>query len=64
MKKSKKEITPDFFSNQKKGVDIKGKLVVGITQAAVLLIIAILFVIFAFLFIDNLALFASSIARD
>jgi len=45
MKKSKKEITPDFFSNQKKGVDIKGKLVVGITQVAVLLIIAILFVI-------------------
>lgn len=45
MKKSKKEITPDFFSNKKKGVDIKGKLVVGITQVAVLLIIAILFVI-------------------
>ncbi len=45
MKKSKKEMTPDFFSNQKKGVDIKGKLVVGITQVAVLLIIAILFII-------------------
>lgn len=45
MKKSKKEITPDFFSNKKKGVDIKGKLVVGITQVAVLLIIAILFII-------------------
>jgi phosphate transport system permease protein len=45
MKKSKKEITPDFFSNKKKGVDIKGKLVVGITQVAVLLIISILFII-------------------
>ncbi len=45
MKKSKKEMFPDFFSNQKKGVDIKGKLVVGITQVAVLLIIAILFII-------------------
>ena len=45
MKKSKKEMSLDFFSNKKKGVDIKGKLVVGITQVAVLLIIAILFVI-------------------
>lgn len=45
MKKSKKQLTPDFFSNKKKGVDIKGKLVVGITQVAVLLIIAILFII-------------------
>ena len=45
MKKSKKEITPDFFSNKKKGVDIKGKLVVGITQVAVLSIVAILFII-------------------
>lgn len=34
-----------FFSNKKKGVDIKGKFVVGITQVAVLLIIAILFII-------------------
>jgi phosphate transport system permease protein len=34
-----------FFSNKKKGVDIKGKLVVGITQVAVLLIFAILFII-------------------
>ena len=33
MKKSKKEITPDFFSNKKKGVDIKGNLVVGITHS-------------------------------
>lgn len=45
MKKSKKEMSLDFFSNKKKGVDIKGKLVVGVTQAAVLLIIAILFII-------------------
>ena len=34
-----------FFSNKKKGVDIKGKFVIGITQVAVLLIIAILFII-------------------
>ena len=45
MKKSKKEMSLDFFSNKKKGVDIKGKLVVGITQVAVLLIIAILIII-------------------
>ena len=34
-----------FFSNKKKGVDIKGKFVIGITQVAVLLVIAILFII-------------------
>jgi len=34
-----------FFSNKKKGVDIKGKFIIGITQVAVLLIIAILFII-------------------
>ncbi|MDD5149742.1 MAG: phosphate ABC transporter permease PstA [Flavobacterium sp.] len=34
-----------LFLNKKKGVDIKGKFVVGITQVAVLLIIAILFII-------------------
>ncbi len=45
MRKSKIEMTPDFFSNKKKGIDIKGKLVIGITQVAVLLIIAILFII-------------------
>ena len=39
------EIETNFFSNKKKGVDLKGKLVVGITQLAVLLIIAILVVI-------------------
>ena len=39
------ETETNFFSNKKKGVDLKGKLVVGITQVAVLLIIAILFVI-------------------
>ncbi|MCI4442788.1 MAG: phosphate ABC transporter permease PstA [Lentimicrobium sp.] len=39
------ETENQFFSNKKKGVDIKGKLVVGITQVAVLLIIAILFII-------------------
>lgn len=39
------ETENQFFSNKKTGVDIKGKLVVGITQLAVLLIIAILFII-------------------
>lgn len=39
------ETENQFFSNKKKGVDIKGKLVVGITQVAVLLIIAILVII-------------------
>jgi phosphate transport system permease protein len=39
------ETETNFFSNKKKGVDLKGKLVVGVTQVAVLLIIAILFVI-------------------
>ena len=58
MKKSKKEITPDFFSNKKKGVDIKGKLVVGITQAAVLLIIAILFVILGIIVYEGRAKFS------
>lgn len=58
MKKSKKEITPDFFSNKKKGVDIKGKLVVGITQVAVLLIIAILFVILGIIIYEGRAKFS------
>jgi phosphate transport system permease protein len=39
------ETETNFFSNKKKGVDIKGKFVIGITQVAVLLIIAILFII-------------------
>ncbi|MBF2707023.1 phosphate ABC transporter permease PstA [Flavobacterium soyangense] len=39
------ETENQFFSNKKKGIDIKGKFVVGITQVAVLLIIAILFII-------------------
>ena len=34
-----------FFSSEEKGIDIKGKLIVGTTQLAVLLIIAILFII-------------------
>jgi len=58
MKKSKKEITPDFFSNKKKGVDIKGKLVIGITQVAVLLIIAILFVILGIIVYEGRAKFS------
>jgi phosphate transport system permease protein len=39
------ETENQFFSNKKKGVDVKGKFIVGITQVAVLLIIAILFII-------------------
>ena len=58
MKKSKKEITPVFFSNQKKGVDIKGKLVVGITQVAILLIIAILFIILGIIVYEGRAKFS------
>ena len=58
MKKSKKEITPNFFSNKKKGVDIKGKLVVGITQVAVLLIIAILFIILGIIVYEGRAKFS------
>ena len=40
-----KETNNQFFSDKKEGVDVKGKLIIGITQVAVLLIIAILFVI-------------------
>ncbi len=39
------ETKKPFFSTEKKGVDVKGKFFVGITQVAVFLIIAILFVI-------------------
>jgi phosphate transport system permease protein len=37
--------TENLFVTGKKGVDIKGKLVIGVTQIAVLLIITILFII-------------------
>ncbi len=39
------ETKSEFLLGNKSGVDVKGKLIVGITQIAVLLIIAILFVI-------------------
>lgn len=39
------ETENQFFSDKKRGADVKGKLIVGITQVAVLLIFAILFVI-------------------
>ncbi|MES2241002.1 MAG: phosphate ABC transporter permease PstA [Bacteroidota bacterium] len=39
------ELENPFFTAKKRGEDIKGKLVVGLTQVAVLLIIAILFII-------------------
>lgn len=45
MKKNTKEISSDFFSNKKQGIDLKSKLIIGTTQVAVLLIISILFVI-------------------
>jgi phosphate transport system permease protein len=35
----------NFFSNKKGGKDIKGKFIIGITQVAVFLIIAVLFII-------------------
>ena len=44
-KSKKKEIHIPTFTTQQSKVDVKGKLVVGITQVAVLLIIAILVVI-------------------
>jgi len=39
------KVNPHFFSNSKNNADLKGKFFVGITQIAVLLIIAILFII-------------------
>jgi phosphate transport system permease protein len=39
------EINTAFFSSKKKGADLKGNIVIGITQVAVFLIIAVLFVI-------------------
>ncbi len=39
------ELENPFFFSQRKGVDVKGKVVVGITQVAVFLIIAVLLVI-------------------
>ena len=39
------ETENQFFSDKKRGTDVKGKLIIGITQVAVFLIIAILFVI-------------------
>ena len=39
------EINTAFFSSKKKGADLKGNIVIGITQVAVFLIIAVLFII-------------------
>ena len=39
------ESESNFFSNKKEGKDIKGKFIIGITQVAVFLIIAVLFII-------------------
>lgn len=48
-----KETTPNFFSNEKEGKDSKGKLIVGITQVAVLLIIAILAIILGIIIYES-----------
>jgi len=45
MKTNTKTAENHFFSSKEKGMDIKGKLIVGTTQLAVALIIAILFII-------------------
>lgn len=45
MNKVISELDNSFFTSKKRNEDIKGKLVVGLTQIAVLLIIAILFII-------------------
>lgn len=45
MDKITNETNPHFFSNKNKNVNIKGKFIIGITQVAVLLIIAILLII-------------------
>ena len=45
MKTDTNETKSPYLSDGKSGADVKGKLIVGITQVAVLLIIAILFVI-------------------
>lgn len=39
------ESESNFFSNKKRGKDIKGKFIIGITQVAVFLIIMVLFII-------------------
>lgn len=39
------EIENSFFATKKKGADIKGKLIIGITQLAVVTIITVLFII-------------------
>jgi phosphate transport system permease protein len=39
------ESESNFFSDKKRGKDIKGKFIIGITQVAVFLIIAVLFII-------------------
>ncbi|MFM2370081.1 MAG: phosphate transporter permease PstA [Bacteroidota bacterium] len=45
MNKVTNKIENTFFLNNKKGVDIKGKFIIGITQLAVITIITILFII-------------------
>lgn len=49
---------PNFFSSAKGNTDIKGKLIVGITQVAVFLIIAILFIILGIIVYEGRAKFS------
>lgn len=49
---------PNFFSSAKSNADIKGKFIVGITQVAVFLIIAILFIILGIIVYEGRAKFS------
>lgn len=53
METSINEPKSSFFSNEKKNIDIKGKLFVGTTQIAVILIIAILFIILGIIIFEG-----------
>lgn len=46
-------VNPHFFSSTKNNTDIKGKFIIGITQLAVLLIIAILFIILGIIIFEG-----------
>lgn len=52
------ELENNFFSTKKRGSEIKGKIFVGITQMAVILIIAILFIILGIIVYESRAKFS------
>jgi phosphate transport system permease protein len=58
------EAENQFFSSQKKGADIKGKFIVGITQVAVLLIFAILFIILGIIIYEGREKFSWEFITD